>query len=366
VTAEHWDDDEPEFARAPLPPHERTWRHPSELGPMANHIPAAPNRLPRRMAVGVTLVGAVLGVGLVQLLAPRSGGSVTRVASRDITASTPEGLGSAPEGSTVDTSSARARLTSAVKRTRSMAAAARQSVSTLMVSGSGRAAVPVGDGRHAITTAGALQPGDRIDVLVGDGSTVAAQVITVLADHDIAVLELERVIANAVLRISRDAPVDGEHVSVGSRSVDAYVRIGPNGPVLEGGSSLLEGEPIVDDRGRLLGLVARGPDGSARIVTIPTLAALRSSAIVIDVWLGLSFETNTLRVVAIEENAPAARAGLQTGDVVRGINDSELRSIDDLWMFLAGLDVGDVVDLRVLREGIEQVLEVELASRPTP
>lgn len=318
------------------------------------------------MAIGITLTGVAIGIGLVQLLAPRSGGVVTQVASSNISTGSPDQLGSTPESATVDTSSARARLTSAVKRTRSMAAAARQSMSTLMVSGSGRAAVPVGDGRHAITTAGTLQPGDIIDVFVGDGTTVAAEVITVLAAHDIAVLELERVIPGAVLRISRDAPFDGEHVSVGSRSVDAYVRMRPSGPVLEGGPPLLEGEPVMDDRGRLLGLVARGPDGSARIVTIPALAALHSSAIVIDVWLGLSFDTNTLRVVATEENAPAARAGIIAGDVVRGINGSELRSIDDLWMFLAGLDAGDVVDLRVLREGIEQVLQVELASRPTP
>lgn len=331
---------------------------------MATGFAPAPARTPRFAAVIVSVAVIGLGVGFVRLLAPRSGGTDARVASGDVSI----GTATTTVRTAPDDRGPRAAddtPTSAPARAQSLARAGAASLATLMVTGSGRAAVPVGDGHHALTTAGSLRPGDLIEVLTAEGEIVPAEVVTVLTERDLAVLVLGRPIRGVVRSIATEPPADGDHVAVGLAGMDAYVRMTPDGPALDAGLSLLEGEPVIDDRGHLLGLVSRGRDGSSRIVMIPALAALRSSILVIDVWLGLRFETDSLRVLETQAGSPAAGAGVLAGDVLRSIDDRELRSIDDLWTALARSDAGDVVTLTVLREGVEQDVSVELVSRPS-
>lgn len=329
---------------------------------MASGFAPAPSRTPRFAAVVVSVAAIGLGVGLIRLVAPQSGGSSVQVASGDVSVETVSTARTATGADDPDDANPDSPTTSPP---RSLSPQGAQSLSTLMVAGSGRAAVPVGDGRHALTTAGSLRPGDLIEVITADGSVVSAEVVTVITDRDLAVLALSRPMRGVVRTIATEPPTDGDHVAVGLAAVDAYVRMTPSGPTLDGGLSLLEGEPVIDDRGHLLGLVSRASDGSARIVMIPALAALRSSILVIDVWLGLRFETDSLRVLEAQTGSPADVAGITVGDVLRSIGSSELRSIDDLWTALARSKPGDVVRLTVLRDGIEQELAVELASRPS-
>lgn len=363
MSGDQWDDDGPEYS-SPLPLGERSWRHPSELGPGAAAFAPPPVRAPRIAAIAVSVLVLGLIVGLARLLAPSSGSSVSRVASGDASNESVEpGDDAAPVPSTKrDDNGA---TTSSAPPSPSISRLGAQSLSTLMVAGSGRAAVPVGDGRHALTTAGSLRPGEFIEVLTSDGTLVTAEVVTVITERDIAVLALSRRIRGEVRTIATEPPSDGDHVVVGLSGVDAYIRMTASGPVIEGDLPLLEGEPVIDDRGQLLGLVASGPDGSARVVMIPAIAALRSSVLVIDVWLGLRFETDSLRVLEAQPGSPAAATGVLIGDVLRAIDGRELRSIDDLWTVLARLDAGDAVNLVVMRDGIEQELVVELVSRPS-
>ncbi len=363
MSSEDWDDDEPDYPRAPLPPHERTWRHPSELGPLVDYRTPPRRRVPRMALVGAGVAGVVLLAGVVQLLAPRGGSRVVSVASESIDAS------EQPDAAVTRTTARHSRSTTVPKsqRNRRLGALAKRakSLSTLMLADAQRAAVAVGDGRHAFTVASALVADEELVVFVTKGVSVRARVVSVDADTNLAVLELEKVVSGVARQVAYDRPADGDHVMVGSGASDAYVRITSLGLTLETSAAANEGEPVVDDRGKLVGLISRGTDGSLQLVTIPRLAALQATVLVIDVWLGLTFNPDTLTVAEAQPDAPAAVAGIQSGDSLTAIDGAPLGSIDDLWLALAQLKAGQTVTLEYSRDGGAMSAEVTLASRPS-
>lgn len=371
MQGENWDDDEPIYPPAPLPPHERVWRHPSELGFVAQQqfAPLPPHRLPRLVLVGAGAVGIAVAAGLVLLLAPRSGTSVLETSSQAIGAIHDPGQAAGDNGVPATTTKRRSVTT---VRTRHSAAAApsRRSLSTMLVSGAERVAVAVGDGRHALTIAGSLEEDQAIDVLVSDGVTVSARVLSINAANNIAVLELERVMSNAAHQVSYTPPDNGDHVLVGEDAAEATVRITDVGMHVEAADAgtmrpVQDGEPVVNSEGKLVGLVSRSADGTLRLVTIPRIAALKATVLVIDVWLGLRFEPESLRIVEVTADAPAALAGLQPGDAMTAIDHTTLNSIDDLWVALAFMKAGQTVTVEYLRDGIAQSAEVTLVPRPS-
>ncbi|MCU1364417.1 MAG: hypothetical protein JWN39_56, partial [Ilumatobacteraceae bacterium] len=88
-----WEDD-PEYPNAPLPAHERTWRHPSEQGATEWVRSEPPLVVGRGLSVATGTVGAVLAVGLLWLLIPHDnkgggvavqGSTTVRVAAETLT-----------------------------------------------------------------------------------------------------------------------------------------------------------------------------------------------------------------------------------------------------------------------------------------
>lgn len=57
----------------PLPPHERTWRHPSELGPTRAEVDTGSNRHLAALAIGTLAVLAVAGMVIAMTPRARSG-----------------------------------------------------------------------------------------------------------------------------------------------------------------------------------------------------------------------------------------------------------------------------------------------------
>src|SRR5262249_23494901 len=69
------------------------------------------------------------------------------------------------------------------------------------------------------------------------------------------------------------------------------------------------------------------------------------------------FNLNTktaVEAVSVEEHGPAARAGLQEGDLIVSLNGEGVSSVDDIHRRLTGQPAGSQVKLTVLR-GTEQV-----------
>lgn len=69
-------------------------------------------------------------------------------------------------------------------------------------------------------------------------------------------------------------------------------------------------------------------------------------------------------VVGVIENGPAAKSGLNVGDVVLAINDQRIEHKDALGYRLATLAIGDVVDLDVFSRGELVNIRLKLANRP--
>ena len=68
-------------------------------------------------------------------------------------------------------------------------------------------------------------------------------------------------------------------------------------------------------------------------------------------------------VTGVAAGGPADTAGVLIGDVVVGLDDQPVRSIDDLLALLAGDRVGRTVPLRVLRGGAALDVTVTVAER---
>lgn len=216
---------------APLPPHERTWRHPSEIADSMRHDLAAPvsfSTVGRGVTAFSMSVGVLIVVGLVLLARPTSGNradaaEVIRLSGADIEL---------------------VRLGSDRRDDTPMA-------------------VMVEQGPLLVTTRAAVGDREQVRVRLTDGSTHDVAVVHVDDDSSIAVLALPDddpgpvaslpnvpitrgqevvVISERIHRLSVMSIADDRGVVIGSRNVafDPY--------------AVAEGAPVIDHSGRLIGL----------------------------------------------------------------------------------------------------------------
>ena len=145
------------------------------------------------------------------------------------------------------------------------------------------------------------------------------------------------------------------------------------------------GGPLVDSRGRVVGIntaiiaAAQGigfsvPSNTASHVVsqILTYGKVRRG------YLGLTGRQRQLsrrrvryfdlpresgvEVASLDPGGPAGKAGLQTGDIVVGMNGQPVESVDDLHRLLSEVAVRDLARLDVLRGTERKVLEVEIGE----
>jgi pimeloyl-ACP methyl ester carboxylesterase len=69
------------------------------------------------------------------------------------------------------------------------------------------------------------------------------------------------------------------------------------------------------------------------------------------VWLGARFSAETTRLKEITVDGPAERAGLRVGDLLQDVGKVRVENLGDLRRILGRAKPGDVVLLRILREG---------------
>ena len=68
---------------------------------------------------------------------------------------------------------------------------------------------------------------------------------------------------------------------------------------------------------------------------------------------------------AVLEDSPAARAGIQEGDIITHVNDTAIDESNSLAALINRRSVGDEVVLTVLRDGQELTLDITLGAAPT-
>jgi serine protease Do len=75
-------------------------------------------------------------------------------------------------------------------------------------------------------------------------------------------------------------------------------------------------------------------------------------------------DTKGALVSFVEDNSPAANAGMQRGDVIREVNGKAINDQGELRNQIAELEPGNTLSLKVLRNGAEKTLSVKVAARP--
>jgi putative serine protease PepD len=380
-------EEEPFVYRAPLPPEDRLWRHPSELGasgPGARATSGAgaplsfsgapPSRARLATAVMVSATGALVVAGLVGMGLRLAGGgraTATAVVNQSATAF---GFGAATTSAPVD------QLSHAPGGVVQVVASA---------AGQERAGNGVVLDDHGIvaTTAAVVEGATSVVAILSDGRRASALVLGIDAETGTAILSVsDEPDAADTGRATLLRP--GAHLEVAAAprlgaTVDALgtQAMGRTGAALahlvrldlDTTGRVPEGAPVVDDDDDVVGVVTHDVTGDLYAIPIEIpRAAARSIAVhgrIIVPWLGVSGLDETTAdgggasVERVSAGSPAARAGLARGDVITTLDGQAVRSMATLALALRDYDAGAVVDVGYRRDGKDAVRSVMLAER---
>jgi serine protease Do len=392
--------------RAPPPPDDRLWRHPSEVEsprPPGRSRPSRrlgtsrrPGTSPWGVALVSGLVGSALTLGMVA-----STGALHRPAA-DAGVVVPRSVPPAavapgsPDGVVA------------------IAEAVSPAIARVEVSGERRSTgsgVLFRDDGHLLTNAHVVEGGGSITVVLADGSEHRGRLVGSDSLTDIAVVAVEgdgpypvaELGTAANLQVGQSAVAIGSPLGlIGSASVTTGVvsalgrRVpSPDGPSLldmiqtdaaiAPGSS---GGALLDRSGTVIGITTaiavsnEGADGFGFATPIDIARAVAEDIIVTGrathVWLGIEgrdLDAASARdagvdggavVESVVEGGPARRAGMAPGDVIVTFSGESLPSMSALVIALRERDPGEVIDLEVLRDGERVTVSVELGTRPPP
>src|SRR2546430_15359976 len=149
------------------------------------------------------------------------------------------------------------------------------------------------------------------------------------------------------------------------------------------------GGALVDTEGRLLGIntaIFSRSGGNQGIgfaipanLTREVMQSLRDKGRVVRGYIGTSVQTLTPEIAdamklkgqatgalvgEVEPNAPAAKAGIKTGDVITAVNGKKDNDARELRLMIGSMAPGTKVQIEVNREGQSKLLNVELGEMP--
>lgn len=395
-------DDEVRAGGPPLPPDDRLWRHPSELGPhgLARGSVGSPRAAPasRPPMKSVALVGVLVGAGLVVGVLAITGSLSPRVVDHQIiekVAVTP--VVSSPM----------------MRGERGVAAVAERlgpSIVRLDIGRPDGASVGSGvlfrDDGLVLTSAQVVLGATSIGAVLSDGRRLTGRLVGLDAMTDVALVDLDgQGFPVAVLGTTQGIEIGAPTIAIGSphgagaglsvttgviSALDRRVNA-PGGQTLHGmiqtdapivaGSS---GGALVDASGAVIGIVASveaGPDGRFGFATPIDLAhrvaqELLATGHMAYGWLGVEgsdLTTETAQAMQVDGGAlvegvtsgsPAAAAGLTVGDVITELGDQPVTSISRLVVMLRTHNPGDTVVVGYWRAGRHATTRVTLADRP--
>jgi putative serine protease PepD len=254
---------------------------------------------------------------------------------------------------------------------------------------------------YILTAAHVVEGADQVTVRLADGTRLRGQVLGTDTANDVGVVKVDRgnlpaapLAVNVPLQVGQLAVAIGSPFrlegSVTAGVVSATNRILSDGqgagreviqtdaPINPGNS----GGVLADREGRVIGInSAIRSDGSTNGgnigigFAVPIDIAARSAAAIVQHkplqtgFLGVSTGDPTsgrggALVQDVTPNSPAAKAGLQAGDLVVALDGQAVTSQDDLISRIRDHKPGDRVTLKVVRDGKEQTVTATLADRP--
>lgn len=370
----HIDADDGEFLPY-LPPEDRLWRHPAELG--AERAALATVTTPWRRSL-------LVGCGAVVILGFLASGLFLGLRGNE-----PEQVRS-PETEVV--------LGGQPLAWAEMAETAQSSVVTVIVSRSG-GEVTTGaafafqrSGRDLMTTADLLAGAESVVVRRTDGTTTPAVVVGRDRRSGIGVISLSgdtAALDPLPLALIRRPPEPGDTAlvvtpgltgdAVEPVAVTAVDRcLDPAGDdnlkqgliQLSGGfATAASGSPVLDGEGRAIG-VAIDLDDEAGAYVVPIAYAtaiafdLLQRGVAIHSGLGIDvLPTRSAEVYALHERSAAAQAGLHPGDIITELDGVAIDSVCTLNVVIRGIRVGESVSLTYQRDGVESTTSVTMGER---
>ncbi len=384
--------DDEQYPIAPVPAHERQWRHPSEMGAQAWVASEPPLTIGRGLTAATGVVGGVLALAVLWTMLPTHAGRSAGVTVRSTVANT-SGFGASSStvatapttttdvatSSTADTtttpstpSTSTPALTGSTTPTSARPAPLPTYAVTLGTSVEPVAvAVAVNGGALIITTASAVSDDNTVALLLPDGQIEQAEVLLVDQRSGIAVLVHEPGAAMASFTVATDLQPgdtlhfygsDGASATVQDDGSIATTSTDPAAPV----DGLPEGTPVVNQRGELVALCTHS-NGVATLVTLQHLDSLQKALAQeagTKVWMGVMLSVLDGAVIVDSVNAagPAAAAGIEVGDQVTSVNGAAVIDATAVGAALASLQPGDTATVVVQRNGAEQTIDVVLAA----
>src|SRR5947207_14994876 len=277
--------------------------------------------------------------------------------------------------------------------------------------GGGRALTGQGSGflispdGYAVTNNHVVDGADKVEVTTDDGKTFTAKVNGTDARTDIALIKVEGGSNFPFAKLSEGKPRIGDWVlavgnpfglggtvtagivsasgrDIGSGPYDDFIQI--DAPVNKGNS----GGPAFHTEGEVMGVntaiysPSGGSVGIAFAIPATTVnnvvAQLKDKGTVSRGWIGVQIQPVTsdiadslglkkaegALVAEPQANGPAAKAGIESGDVITAVNGEPVKDARELARTIGGLAPGAAVKLNVLHKGQDKVVNLTLGQLP--
>src|SRR5882757_6003183 len=258
---------------------------------------------------------------------------------------------------------------------------------------------------YAVTNNHVVDHAQSVQVTTDDGTTYKAKVIGTDPNTDLALIKVDGKSSFAYANFADRAPRVGDWVvavgnpfglggtvtagivsaqgrDIGSGPYDNYIQI--DAPINKGNS----GGPAFDTNGKVIGVntAIYSPSGGSVGIgfDVPAqtakavIAELKDKGVVTRGWLGVQVQPVTTGIAdslgmkkaegaMVDEpqnGSPAAKSGVQSGDVITALNGTPVKDSRDLARKVAALAPGSSVELDILRNGESKTLTIALGELP--
>jgi serine protease Do len=273
-----------------------------------------------------------------------------------------------------------------------------------LVTGQGSGFFITADG-YAVTNNHVVDKADTVEITTDDGKTYSAKVIGTDSRTDVALIKVEGRSDFPYVKLADHAPRIGDWVlavgnpfglggtvtagivsargrDIGAGPYDDFIQI--DAPVNKGNS----GGPTFDVDGNVIGVntaifsPSGGSVGIAFAIPASTVksvvAQLKDKGTVTRGWIGVQIQPVTDEIAESiglkkaegalvsdpQANGPAAKAGIEAGDVITAVNDAAVKDARDLAKQIGSMAPGTSVKLTVWRKGAEKNVSVSLGELP--
>jgi serine protease Do len=273
-----------------------------------------------------------------------------------------------------------------------------------LVTGQGSGFFITADG-YAVTNNHVVDKADTVEITTDDGKTYSAKVIGTDPRTDVALIKVEGRSDFPSVKLADHAPRIGDWVlavgnpfglggtvtagivsargrDIGAGPYDDFIQI--DAPVNKGNS----GGPTFDVDGNVIGVntaifsPSGGSVGIAFAIPASTVksvvAQLKDKGTVTRGWIGVQIQPVTAEIAESiglkkaegalvsdpQANGPAAKAGIEAGDVITAVNGAAVKDARDLARQIGSIAPGTSVKLTVWRKGEEKNLSVSLGELP--